>query len=232
MATLNHTSAPVAQRTTAEAPADIEECNEGDFMIGVKLAIDFLRACQRVDGTDTEHACAIHREGKPQAQILPELVTVLGSGPKVAEGANAILVEFISSAFGGGEGPMNLDAYEAMPYEEFVGGSAVAKTVDGGVLHVPDQEQRFTAERFTTMLEATYEASGLHDLVDHVLDSMPNTVEARQTRRQLRALLLRLAELNSILMSGLDDEMEDDRALATRLSGPSRAVQHEVVSRG
>lgn len=82
--------------------------------------------------------------------------------------------------------------------------------------------------RLRTMLEATYEAYALHDLMAQLLEpgcSLEFVEDRVVVRRQLETLLRRLAELNSIILSGLDDDLDDDASLGGRLQGALPAVR-------
>jgi hypothetical protein len=87
-------------------------------------------------------------------------------------------------------------------------------TADGSLL--------LSDERVETMRRAMYETQALHELLAGVLYPLHDvaTEHDRVTvRRQAEALLRRMAECNSIVMSGLDDPMEGAAELESRLQG-------------
>lgn len=97
----------------------IEAPTSADFMAGVAWTCAFLRRIDALNKTDTQHACAMHREGRPQAQLVPELMAALLAHPHLVLGANAVLTEYLTSAGEHGAGTMNLDAYASMTLEDF-----------------------------------------------------------------------------------------------------------------
>lgn len=67
---------PDPKRTSASKAA-----TPVNFMAGVAWACDFLRRIDALNKTDTQHACARYREGRPQAQLVPELMAALQAQP-------------------------------------------------------------------------------------------------------------------------------------------------------
>lgn len=90
------------------------------FMKGVAWACQFLRDANALNGSDTEHAKAMHRSGRPQAQLLPQLVAAMNSDPDLLPGANAILTEYLCCGGEDGAGVMSVEAYASKSFEDFM----------------------------------------------------------------------------------------------------------------
>lgn len=105
-----------ADRILTEGAQAVERAR---FMKGVAWACQFLRDVDALNEGGTEHAEAMYRDGKLQAQVLPKLLAAMTADPDLIPGANAILTEYVCLGGEHGAGVMHVDAYESKTFEDF-----------------------------------------------------------------------------------------------------------------